>query len=374
MEGFIHKFKNQSDDFDELMFKISVNLTYENYQKNNVIFQFGEKAKKFYIILKGRVTILYPNKVKLQISQEQYYAYLINLKKLNEMDILAQCLIENKNYFPIDDQEIEWFKGNLVTLKGRKNSSPLEDFLFKVGVKQFAEEFQHDDFDLWQKGFLDKKSDKHPTKFLSAEEYIYILTPKKEISIIRETKLVDVFVFDKLLSLTTGDVFGDFALMSSNQKRTATIVSENECHLGVMDKINFVKCLSDVAEKVSKANFMFILSQKIFSKMNLKIFQKQYINFFVFRKLKKGEKLCKQNSSAEYIYFIKDGKFEVSINKSFLDICNIIEFLGGNKDNKAKLFSKFQEHTGKIFYFIIFIFSKCPKNICSYSKNPTMIR
>lgn len=122
------------------------------------------------------------------------------------------------------------------------------------------------------------------------------------------------------------------ALSSSSQKRTATIVTDLECHLGILDKKTYVKCLKDVSERAKRWNMNFVLSQKVFSSINQNIFQRNYFNNFVHRKLSKGEFLIKEGQEADRIFVIKDGQYEVTIKKANVDLYKLIRKLGGDSN------------------------------------------
>ena len=54
----------EEDELKKILLDISSHLNYEKYDKNNIICRYGEKADKFYIILKGKVIFLVPKKNK----------------------------------------------------------------------------------------------------------------------------------------------------------------------------------------------------------------------------------------------------------------------------------------------------------------------
>ena len=56
--------------------QISIKMNYEYYVKNTVIFKYGEKGNKFYIILKGKIGFLIPKKVKCNMTEEEYLSNL----------------------------------------------------------------------------------------------------------------------------------------------------------------------------------------------------------------------------------------------------------------------------------------------------------
>ncbi len=330
--AFIKLLEQTSPNIEEFLFQISIAFRYEMKKENNLIISYGEKGKNFYLILDGEVAVFVPEKTTLELTQEEYFEYLINLKIFNQQAILAKCILMNRHLYNLDEDEIEWFKGNLITLKSRKKNSPLENYLFKLSVRDFTESFKDENFDIWQAGFIDFENKLHLNKNILSIDFVKYLTTmnaRNKSENTSNSKKLDIFIFNKVTVLSKGDKFGDIGLISSNQKRNATIITETECHFGILDKNSFFKCLGEAAEILNRKNLTFILSQKIFFSMNIKNFQSNYFNLFVNLKLKRGEKLCFENSEAVSLFIIKDGEFEITGNKSYIELCELINYFDG---------------------------------------------
>ena len=183
--------KNQSDDLEELLFKISFALKYEYFEENKVIFQFGDKGVKFYLVLQGKVSILIPEKKTFSIPQDEYYAYLVKLKKYNELELISKLLTLNKGIFQIDEQEGEWLKGNIPSLKDRKSYTPLLEYLEKISYRSNSLGMRDESVDPWTFDFDEIKNSKTPID-LSYQNYIKLFTPLK--NEMRESKECSVFI------------------------------------------------------------------------------------------------------------------------------------------------------------------------------------
>ena len=59
-------------------------MKYEYYPKNNLIYRYDDQAENFYVILQGKVDLLVPNEETIMLTENEYYLYLINLRKYNE--------------------------------------------------------------------------------------------------------------------------------------------------------------------------------------------------------------------------------------------------------------------------------------------------
>lgn len=121
----------KSDNTSDLLTKIATKLKYEKVEKDKVICKFGEKGSKFYLILKGKIGVIIPKLEKIKMTQNEYFDYLIRLKKFKEKDILIKVLPLNKNAYPLEDEEISWLKGEIRTINPRKNETNFEKY-FKI--------------------------------------------------------------------------------------------------------------------------------------------------------------------------------------------------------------------------------------------------
>ena len=138
-----------------------------------------------------------------------------------------------------------------------------------------------------------------------------------------------------LIKLGPGTSFGEMALIK-NETRNANIVANEKCELVSIDKVDYRKIIKDLEE------------QKINSK--LKNFKLDYPSFqewpanrcfrlisgFVTDNYSKGEYIYKQNSIANFIYFIKEGEFEVTSDINFAWYEKFIEYIHDSSDSLIK--------------------------------------
>ena len=92
---------------DNLIEQISIHLRHEFIPKNNLVCRYGERGEKFYIILKGKVTFFVPKMIKCYLNLEEYINYLIQLRNNDEFEIINNLLVQNRSYYPIEDDNID---------------------------------------------------------------------------------------------------------------------------------------------------------------------------------------------------------------------------------------------------------------------------
>jgi len=73
----------------------------------------------------------------------------------------------------------------------------------------------------------------------------------------------------------------------------------------------------------------------IFNSINKESISKEYLNYFVEKKVKKKDKIISDGEEAKYLYIIKEGEYGVSVNKSINDIDAMInQFCGKPAEHK----------------------------------------
>ena len=131
-----------------------------------------------------------------------------------------------------------------------------------------------------------------------------------------------------------GDKFGDVALQSTSNKRTASIITIEPCIFAVMDKKSYYKSIREANEKLKRIYVTFLINNKLFFECDKFIFMKTYFNFFVGCSFVKGEKLMEEDKIVDYVYFIRVGEYRVSFRKSLFEIIHIIKHMQGNEKTK----------------------------------------
>ena len=102
-------------DTDKILFSLSVYLKMEKKYKDSVLFRYGNKGTKFYILLSGQVTILLLKETKVEITFLRYIQHLLLLKMMKEDELVKKTIIANyKNKYHLDEKSFEIFFEKLV--------------------------------------------------------------------------------------------------------------------------------------------------------------------------------------------------------------------------------------------------------------------
>ena len=124
--NFLSTFKTPISN-ERLLYSLSIYLKIEKKQKNSILFRYGNKGNKFYIVLEGEVSILILKETKALISFKRYFLHLILLKLLKEEELIKKTIIANaKLKYHFDDKDFDGYYEKIVNFADkhfRKNKT-----------------------------------------------------------------------------------------------------------------------------------------------------------------------------------------------------------------------------------------------------------
>ena len=98
---------------DKLLFSLSRYLKLERKPQNYIIFRYGNKGNKFYIVFSGELSVLILKEVKVQISYVRYFMHLLILKLLKEDDLLYKIISCNYGANRVNKIEFDFYYDNI---------------------------------------------------------------------------------------------------------------------------------------------------------------------------------------------------------------------------------------------------------------------
>ena len=306
--GLINIIKiKKATDIDNIINKIAFCLNIEKINKNRIICLNGEIGDKFYLIFKGIVAILVPEEYEYELNEEEYLSHLMNLRELNEYDILIRTIESN----------------NKIMSSEKIISIASENFHFSNLIKD--NEINLDDY---LKNILPKIDE----NTLKNNKKKYKNHPKKKITL---------WKYHKVCELTIGNTFGDIALSKYYNHRTATVISLQNCYFGILNKENYDNCIKNLQEKCRKDEIEMLLSNNIFNGIDPISFEKNYYNYFTKIKLKRQEILFENGEDFYNYYFVFKGEIEIESYLSLYNLNYISKKLSGkNNINEENLIRK----------------------------------
>ena len=344
-----NKFKSENVNpnfLKDILTLCACHMKYHFMLKDEILFRIGDKPDNFYIIILGKIGILKPVSIAKEITGIQYFQEIYELKKNNENFLLNLTLVKNKDVFKITPIEIE--KVQIMIL-----NKFIEDY-FGIGVGE------SDYYSIEQilnackldKNYFEievdprKRSDKIYMSLV--KDIIFKKLPKYDKKMDKFRMLgtnrlkfpITLFKYKSFLQLKNNDFFGDSA-MDKKTVRNATIKTIDETHFCFLDNEHYNNFLKEEKNKISQREVKFLIANYFFNTVIESKFEKNYLNWFIYEEKQKDEFIIKENNPVDYLYFIKEGIVELSINKNVFEIENIIQYLTKLCKNNNNNFNSF---------------------------------
>lgn len=133
-----------------------------------------------------------------------------------------------------------------------------------------------------------------------------------------------IFEYYKVLDLSTGSYFGDFAI-EGKQKRTATIIAEDDIvHLGVIDASFYLSYIKNEKQKATSYELNSLIENYIFSHIKRVKFEKIYLDLLVRQVYQTNEVIISDKNKISHMYFLKSKSVQVKNNKNIVELYDII--------------------------------------------------
>ncbi len=310
----------------ELFFKIANIIKHEKSKENNFIVRTGHNTDKFYIILKGSVTVLKPKEVKVNISVEEYKQYLMKLYDLKEFLLFDYLTKKNKNAFgDVLQKELDIYK----VVSPKNNFNGLLNNLTKMSKDQYIKQINIP-FD--KKGENEKDSTKP----------------------LRNCKYVSIYQYYIDKNLNPGDIFGDLSLNLNLGIVNGTIITNVESDFAVIDKNKYDEIAKDFTDKFKRNVMKFLKSCYLFKKIDVLKLQ-QYFFYFYPNKTVSGTKIVQEGEDLKEIFFINSGVYEVSKRMSLFELIKMISEYTQNEEDKNYMdMIEYELRYSNIIYLIRF--------------------
>jgi CRP-like cAMP-binding protein len=193
-------YSSENSIFD-LLLKVANDFGYELFLPDQIVFKKGEIGDRFYIILRGRVSVLVAEENTINLSELEYISYLLRLKKYGENEILLKSISINHGIYKSISEEFDKF------LRDRECdiNKLLKSLPFEI-VKEYEDTVS----------YLNHARGKDR---ITVNEYIKRISVEIDKVNKPERKTLTIYVYNNLLELSEGDKFGDFSLTFDLKKR-----------------------------------------------------------------------------------------------------------------------------------------------------------
>ena len=329
------------------------------------------EANHLFIILKGSVKIIKVQKTVTKMNSFDYFKMILNYRNKKKSYLLKNTINENNGIFPIDLKDVEildkiLLKIFIINRKETENDFDYLDIFFeKLGLNysdfglktSYKEELRlkNEKIEIYNKQMIESGNG-------SKRKNLIPYNPKEaENNIMEQEKILH----DKLNEITY-DICQKYIYFLDNKEEFVTtfelntdkILTSNECfgdHFGskyidfaesnegdlylLMIKNDIINQMADSErDKNSLSQVDFLVNNFFFRSIKKFIFERYFLNIFELENYQSGQKICEENSTVKYLYFIKKGKVKLSYNKSILEIHSLINLI--KEQIKQKVFDK----------------------------------
>ena len=339
---------NDDSIYGKLITFCSLEIKYKKYNKGKRVFNIGDSPDNFYIILNGKVDIIKPLQVRMALTGNEYFLYLMNLLKNEDRYTYNLCIENNDLNYVIEKDEEKYLPYIYISINLSKKKTDLffKEILQSINIQPkelgLTEEEAKDD--IFVRKSVDKIKFFFPYRINSdlIDKYYFICDKRM---------LKDVYIYhdQKFLSLDSKAHFGDSA-MDANTTRNATIIASEDTELGYIEMNLYHANISQEKVKLTHKRMKFFLENFFFKRANVLTFEKKYFSFFICNNYEKGDVLFNENEKAGFAYFIEKGIVELSTSKNVIEMQMLIKILQSKRTNIENYFTHFQQDGQEMLY------------------------
>ena len=136
--------------------------------------------------------------------------------------------------------------------------------------------------------------------------------------------------------MSTGNIFGELALINPNKKRTATIIMKEDCDFGTLIKQYYDLSIKAAQDKIRTKDVLFFTEGPIFKGISYNNFHLNYLFRFKKKCYINGEYIFLKDQPRDKIYFIINGECQLSGNMTLKELSENIEKIVTEKTKKNK--------------------------------------
>ena len=336
-KSFIYLLKHQTSlNIEKLLTEISRFLEIKKVSKNELIFQQGEIADNFYIILKGNLKVLKLRPYEYYMTNEEYISFLLDLRMYNQKEIIRQSKHYNNLIYPIPDN-FDLFVKNLANKVAGGIYIDMNDIIEKAEkVNTFINQEE-----IMKTNIQNLSPTEYINKFQVPEDIIYnteiinnYINEKNDLSdpesinkiklLMKDRKKVLIPNYEEFVQLNTGGTFEDQAFENHGNSYQSSVISLDDGYLGYINKIKYDAFFHESVEKRNKKIFGILVYFSFLNQNNLFLFEKKYLTYINDKAFEVNEEIFKEGEESEYTYFLIKGEYELSMNKNIMEVNDMI--------------------------------------------------
>ena len=312
LPGFMNIISSEQSKYtmEEKIKQIAINMKYEYYNKNTVMFKYGEKGDKFYIILKGKVGFLIPKKVKYNLNEEEYLVNLLKLYQNGEHEIVKNILRINQHTYDFGE-DIEKFISETINDFYKNNKK----YKYSILVYKKLIELSSN---------LHKIKNKLNQNNINIQTYIDMNKSTIGNQAVKNKRPIILYNYQYVNNYEVGQTFGYMALESRSNKRTSTAITITDCELASLEKEEYVEFLGGIHHKTRNNLYDLISSLKVLGNISKPTFDYDVIHKIKFINYKTNEIIIKEKKTLNIFYIFYSGSFKLEVKKNITGLNELI--------------------------------------------------
>ena len=331
----LFEFPNYNDHIiQKLIIYCCINSKIKLFKENSLIYNVDDTFDKYYIMIKGKI-----GKFKIvdkisYISGFNYFQIIYGLYIKKENYLLKLILEKNYKLFPIDEDMMENLNIKLakyIIKLCEQNKDNINIFGTKEEILKTCY-INSEDFEKMNQEINDNINNSLLESFSKTKNindihiYEYI-----QIDLLVDKQILETYNSNDILN--TYKKHNNYINYEYNitPKRKFALKALSDTYICYFDLQEFIYYFIEVYKLYMTEQANFLINNYIFQKIQ-KHFESHYFEFFEFEEVKANQYLFKENDPVEYLYLLKNGIVELTINKNIFKIHHVINQLSRKEE------------------------------------------
>ena len=316
---------------EKLIIFCSIEMYYKRYKEGQIIYKIGETPSDFYSIIFGKVNLMKAISEEKNMSGLEYFYYLMNLKKREELYLLHKTIEINSNNYQINENHIDiinyvYLYNYLENIKNKEYTNTTFTNLLEL-LQINPEELGIDISQINSTNYLMSCAKLIKKKLSNISQQIITKYSFLDDDLIK--KNVTIFKDEIYQNLKTNDYFGDDAIKETH---SLTAISDDITEVAALPIKLYYSEIATLKLMALEKKITNLHTSHFFSNIKYYKFREKYFKLFTHEKYYKGDILFKEGENIKYIYFIKEGSVQLYTSKSINDIESLLTILIQKKE------------------------------------------
>ena len=308
-----------------------IEMYYKKFKEGQIIYKIGEIPSDFYSIIFGKVNLLKAIQEEKTMSGQEYFYYLMNLKKKEEMYLLHKTIDINSNNYQINENHFDvlnyiYLYNYLENIKDKEYTSTTFTNLLEL-LQINPKEIGIDISQINSTNYLMSCTKLVKKKLLNVPQELIQKYSFLDDDLIK--KNVTIYKNEVHQKLKINDYFGDDAVKEAH---SLTAISDDITEVAALPIQLYYSEIATLKLMALEKKITDLYTSHFFSNIKYYKFRDKYFKLFTNEKYYKGDILFKEGEQINYIYFIKEGSVQLYTSKSINDIENLLIILIKKKE------------------------------------------